>query len=83
MMERFPAPMPENPDPAAGLFFTNYSFHYQLENPADPEEYLMIVPRCARHPVSSGWVFDGLQAAFNHYGNIPLIEVEEVHAAVR
>lgn len=77
ILDRFPTPTPESPDPATALFFTNYSYHYQLENQADPGEYSMVVPQYAKFPIPDGWVFVGLKAALDHYGNVPLVDVQE------
>jgi len=73
MLENYPVPTPQKPEEYAGLFFTNFSPHYNEENSSDPNEYLTVIPQYSLHPMPSGIFGDMLIRAVQNYGFIPHI----------
>lgn len=76
MMKSYGAPTPENPDPCNGIFFTNYSYHYQTEKEAEPGEFLSIIPRYSKFPLPTPDFIKMLYSALNHYGNVPNLDLD-------
>lgn len=75
MMKKTPLHNPNNPDPSAGLVFTNYSFHYQTENEALPGEHVLTWPLYPIFPVKDGNFITNLEKALVNYGNVPNLDI--------
>lgn len=73
LMEKYPAPTQERPEEFAGLFFTNFSPHYNEARGADPNEYFTVIPKYAARPMPGNPFASMLQAAVQHYGFVPNI----------
>ncbi len=67
----------EDPSPHNGVFFTNYSFHYQNEDDAVNGENLSVVPQFSRFPLPNPEFSSMLSAALRYYGNIPNLDVDD------
>lgn len=77
MMKEFGAPTPNTPDPYNGIFFTNFSYHYQGEKEVVPYECLSIIPLFSKYPLSNNNFINMILSAINHYGSVPNIDVAE------
>ncbi len=74
-ISNFDAPMPGNPDPFKGIFFTNYSYHYQTQNEAETGEHLSIIPFYSKFPLPNPSFINRLEGALSYYGNVPNIDI--------
>ena len=66
-----------NPDPYNGIFFTNFSPHYQTESEAEPNEHLSLIPWYPKHILPNQQFLDILISGLNHYGNVPNLDLED------
>lgn len=76
MFDKQPLLSPDTPDECTGVIFTNYSYHYQTENEAQPGEHLLTWPLYAKYPIKNTLFVSQLEKALSHYGNIPNLDVE-------
>ncbi|MFC1630050.1 YecA family protein [Patescibacteria group bacterium] len=76
MIGSYNAPTPENPDPYNGIFFTNYSYHYQTEKEAEPGEYLSITSLHPKFSLPDSNFLIMLNRAVANYGNVPNLDLE-------
>lgn len=74
---RLGAPIKSNPDPYNGIFFTNFSSHYQTEKEADPNEHLAVIPLYSKLPLPNPRFLDMIVSALNHYGSVPNLDLDE------
>lgn len=65
---------PDNPAPENAIFFTNFSFHYQTDQEADPAEYLAVFPTHPKHPLQDKKILELLDRGLTHYGEVPNLE---------
>jgi len=70
MMQSIPPPTAEKPEAFNALVVTNFSGHWAGDQAAPGTEYLQIVPKYARHPVS-GDVIGRVLAAVATCGKVP------------
>jgi len=73
MMGTYSRPSKEKPEEYAGLFFTNFSPHYNTESESAPNEYLTIIPLYAIHPMPNPIFGNMLLNAVQNYGFVPNI----------
>jgi len=71
MMNTYPAPTTETPDEYAGLFFTNFSPHYNGESEAFPNEHLAIIPFHSNYAMPNPAFGNMLMSAVQNYGFVP------------
>lgn len=71
MMDRYSAPAKEKPEKYTGLFFTNFSPHYNAENDSVPNEYLAVIPQYATYPMPNPIFGNILLKAVQNYGFVP------------
>ena len=71
MLGTYSAPTKEKPEKYAGLFFTNFSPHYNAENKSAPNEYLAVIPSDAVYPITSIVFGNMLLNAVENYGFVP------------
>jgi len=73
IIDTFSAPTPDNPDSHNGIFFTNFSYHYQGEKQIVPYEHLSVIPMFSKHSLPDDNFMDMILCALNHYGSVPNI----------
>lgn len=71
MLDEYPAPTPDEPDPVTFLIVTNFAWHYEGRNPAGAGEWLFVIPRWARYPIRNSDTFEALRRSLNNYGKVP------------
>ncbi len=74
IIDKTPEPTAEKPDPFNAIIFTNYSYHYQTENEADPGEHLAVIPIFPTFRLPDANFMSMLVSALSHYGNVPNID---------
>ncbi|KKT16336.1 MAG: hypothetical protein UV98_C0031G0006 [Parcubacteria group bacterium GW2011_GWB1_43_6] len=73
ILEKYPAPTPDNPEEYTGLFFTNFSPHYDEEKESSPNEHLVVIPLYAKYPMPNQVFGEMLLKAVQNYGFVPNI----------
>jgi hypothetical protein len=76
VVDGYPIPTAETPEPFSLLTFTNFSYHYEEGVPASPGEYVSVLPRFVRNPIGDELI-ERLQRALSHYGQIPRVDPQE------
>jgi hypothetical protein len=77
MLGTYPVPTRETPEEYTGLFFTNFSPHYNTENESMPNEYLAVIPLWATYPMPNPIFSKMLFTAVQNYGFVPHIVEDE------
>ena len=78
MLSLYPQPTKEKPEEYTGLFFTNFSPHYNAENESSPNEYLTVISMYANYPMPNPIFGNMLLSAVQNYGFVPnVIEDKE------
>lgn len=77
MMKEYGASTPEKPDSYNGIFFTNYSYHYQSEKEADRGEVLHIIPLFPKIALPGSDFLTMLLSALSNYGAVPNLDLDE------
>ena len=70
----FGKPSENDTSPVNAVFFTNFSFHYQTEHEASPEEHVSVWFRSTENPLPDFEIFGLLKSGLDHYGNVPDLE---------
>lgn len=74
MMGKYPTSTKEKPEKYTGLFFTNFSPHYNAENDSAPNEYLAVIPQYATCSMPNFVFGNMLLKAVQNYGFVPNIK---------
>lgn len=63
---------PENPDPYNAIFATNFAYYYGgPETQYPPGEYLSIIPKHPKYPLSTPAILTDIYSAVQNYGKVP------------
>lgn len=76
MLNTYPKPTKENPEEYTGIFFTNFSSHYDASNKSLPNEYLAVIPNYAIYPMPNHIFGNILLKAVQNYGFVPNVTEE-------
>lgn len=71
-------PTPQNPDPYNAVIFTNYSSHYDANNPTQGYEYLAVISNFPKFPHPSSSFLNLLMTAIEKYGIVPDISPDKI-----
>lgn len=71
MMGTYPEPTSEIPEGYTGIFFTNFSPHYDAEDKSAPNEHLAVIPLYATYPMPNPVFGEMLLSAIRNYGFVP------------
>lgn len=59
------------PHDCNGIYFTNYSYHYDEERPSNFNEHLAAIPSSPRFPLPEPKFHDVMKIALTRYGDLP------------
>lgn len=76
MDKKYGTPSATNPENFNGLFFTNFSYHYQTKDEALRGEHLSIIPIYTIKKFPDMNIINMIDSAFVHYGNVPNIDIK-------
>ncbi|MEK7569942.1 MAG: SEC-C metal-binding domain-containing protein [Patescibacteria group bacterium] len=63
-----------NPSEENGIFFTNFSFHYQTDKEAEPAEHVAVLPIFSKNPIVDTEIYNLLNQGLSNYGHVPNLE---------